>query len=236
MVSALTQFNLKLEYQKGHDNMVADVLGWVTTWLDQETMKSILDEVALGMAHQVEIHDPAMVEGDKCLEQEVCIPAGCPLVGMNVTNWAKAQREDPKLSAVLDWLKAQKQTNLIMLLVEHASSEEGKLILQNQQNFTIHQGALYIHSMPKGETEDLLLFVAPKAHCVAALNGCHQDAGHQGCDHTMSLLWEHFWWPGMTSQVQKSIKPAHIACSMRAICPKCPYIQLCLPLQCIPCT
>ena len=41
--------------------------------------------------------------------------------------------------------------------------------------------------MLKGENEDLLLFVVPKAHWNAALNGCHQDAGHQGCDHTLSL-------------------------------------------------
>ena len=26
------------------------------------------------------------------------------------------------------------------------------------------------------------------------------------CDHTLSLLWEHFWWPGMTNQMQQSIK------------------------------
>ena len=69
------------------------------------------------------------------------------------------------LSAVLDWLKAQKQTSLKMLLTEHTSSEEGKLILQNRQNFSIHQGALYLHLMPKGKTEDVLLFVVPRAHC-----------------------------------------------------------------------
>ena len=72
---------------------------------------------------------------------------------MHVTDWAAAQREDPMLSAVLDWLKAQKKTDLKALLAEHASSKEGWLILWNQQNFTIHQGALYMHSMPKGETE-----------------------------------------------------------------------------------
>ena len=47
----------------------------------------------------------------------------------------------------------------------------------------IHQGALYLCSMPKGETKDLLPFVVPKAHHVAVLNGCHRDAGHQGHDH-----------------------------------------------------
>ena len=76
------------------------------------------------------------------------------------------------LSTVLDWLKAQKQTNLKALLAEHTSSEVGKLILQNQQNFAIHQGTLYLCSTPKGETGALLLFMVPKAHHVATLNVC----------------------------------------------------------------
>ena len=60
--------------------------------------------------------------------------------------------------------------------------------------------------MPKGGNEDLLLFVVPKAHWTAALNGCHQDAGHQGCDHTLSLLQEHFCWPGMATQMRQVIR------------------------------
>ena len=48
----------------------------------------------------------------------------------------------------------------------------------NCQNFMTLQNALYLHSTPKGENEDLLLFVVLKAHRVAALNGCDRDAGH----------------------------------------------------------
>ena len=70
----------------------------------------------------------------------------------------------------------------------------------------IYQGALYLLLMPKGETEDLLLFVVPRAHQVTALNGCHRDVGHQGHDGTLSLLKECFWWPGMISKMQQSIK------------------------------
>ena len=70
----------------------------------------------------------------------------------------------------------------------------------------IHQKALYLRSMHKGKNEDLLLFVVPKAHQVTTLNGCHQDAGYQGHDHTLSLLQEQFWWPGMTSQMWQSIR------------------------------
>ena len=81
--------------------------------------------------HQANIHDSAIVESDHHLEQEVCVAAGCTLVQMHVMNWAEAQKEDPLLSAIPDWLNAQKKTELEALLVEHASSKEGKLILQN---------------------------------------------------------------------------------------------------------
>ena len=50
---------------------------------------------------------------------------------MHITDWSEAQREDPVLSAVLDWLEAQKKTDLKTLLGELASSQEDRLILQN---------------------------------------------------------------------------------------------------------
>ena len=65
--------------------MVADVLSWVTTQMNLETVKSILDGVTLGMVHHAEV-DLAVVEGDQCLEQEVHVSAGHPLVEMHVTD------------------------------------------------------------------------------------------------------------------------------------------------------
>ena len=107
---------------------------------------------------------------------------------MHVTDWTEAQRKDPVFNAVLDLLGAQKKTDLKALLADHASSEESQLILQNQPNFMIYQGALYLHSQPKGETKDLLLFVVHKAHWVATLNECHRDAGHQGSNCALSYV------------------------------------------------
>ena len=88
-------------------------------------VKSILNGVTLGAVQWAETHDPTMVESDHHLEQEVCVATGHVQVQMHVTDWAKAQTEDPALSAVLDWLGVQKKTDLKVLLVNHASSEEG---------------------------------------------------------------------------------------------------------------
>ena len=92
---------------------------------------------------------------------------------MHVTNRVAAQREDPKLDAVLHWLEAKKKIALRTLLGEHASNEEGQIVWKNCQNFMVLQDALYLRSTPKGDNEDLLLFIVPKVHWITALNGCH---------------------------------------------------------------
>ena len=48
-VGALVRFNFQLEYQKGWDNTVADVLSCITTHLSPEAVWSILDGVTLGV-------------------------------------------------------------------------------------------------------------------------------------------------------------------------------------------
>ena len=112
---------------------------------------------------------------------------------MHVTDWAVAQKEDPELDAVLQWLGSGKKADLRTLLGECIKSEEGQMVWRNCQNFTSPQGTLYLCSTPKGEDEDLLLFIVSKTHWTATLNGCHWDAGHQGHDCTLSLLQECFW-------------------------------------------
>ena len=106
---------------------------------------------------------------------------------MHVTDWAKAQKEDPELDAVLQWMGSRKKADLNTLLRECIKSKEGLMVWRNCQNFISLQGTLYLCSTPRGEDEDLLLFVVPKAHWTAALNRCHWDAGHQGCDCTLSV-------------------------------------------------
>ena len=92
------------------------------------------------------------------------VTAGQVLVEMHVTNWAVAQKEHSELDAVLQWLESKKKADLRTLLRECMMSEEGQMVRRNCQNFTNLQGTLYLCSTPKGENEDLLLFIVPKVH------------------------------------------------------------------------
>ena len=150
-VGALAKFNFWLEYQKGWDNTVLDVLSQITTHLGPEAMQSILDGVNLGAAQRAEGEDPAMVEGDQEKEKEVWVTAAWVLVEMHVINWSAAQKEDPELDAVLHWLEAKKKIDQRKLFGEHASSKEGWIVWRNHQNFMVLQDALYLGSMPKGK-------------------------------------------------------------------------------------
>ena len=123
-VGTLVRFNFQLEYQKGWDNTMADALSQITTHLSLGAIQSVLDEVTLGATHRAEGCDPAVVEGNHNIEKEVLVTAGWVLVEMHMTDWAKIQREDPVLNAVLNWLEAQKKSDMKTLLGEHASSEE----------------------------------------------------------------------------------------------------------------
>ena len=51
------------------------------------------------------------------------------------------------------------------------------------------KGLLYISTMPKGEEVVLAFLVQTNQHHVA-LNGVHQDVGHQGQQRTLTLLQE----------------------------------------------
>ena len=145
---------------------------------------------------------------------------------MHVTDWAVVQKEDPELDAVLQWLDSRKKADLRTLLGECIMKKEGEMVWRNCQNFISLQGTLYLCSTPKGEDKDLLLFVVPKVHQTAALNGCHQDAGHQDRDHTLSLLQECFWWPGMAKQMRQVIKTCRHCLQYEGSTPRAPLFPI----------
>ena len=123
---------------------------------------------------------------------------------LKLTNWEEAQGEDVLLATCRKWMSTRKDVPLQKrdallrtCMGEHSDSEEGKALFCIRNSFTMKKGMLYVNITPKGETEGLLAFVVPSAHRHAALNGMHQDAGHQGHQRMFALAQEHFWWPKM---------------------------------------
>ena len=82
------------------------------------------------------------------------------------------------------------------------------------------------HPLPALHPKRLLLFIVLKTHQTATLNCCHSDAGHQGHHHTLSLLQEHFWWPGMARQIRQVIKACKCCLQYEGGTPKAPLCPI----------
>ena len=119
-VAALANFNMSLEYQKGSDNKVADCLSQVTERLGKDSVKELMQQAkAGGEAGHAKANDPRMVQEDERLDNEVILQAKSMIarkvVFRNVADkhWIRAQKDDPVLCHVQDWLtqpKGDKQT------------------------------------------------------------------------------------------------------------------------------
>ena len=55
----------------------------------------------MGASQRAGRENPAIIENDQQLEQEVQVTTGQVLAEMHVTDWAAVQKEDPELNAVL---------------------------------------------------------------------------------------------------------------------------------------
>ena len=97
---------------------MADALSQVTAHLGPEAVQAILDGATVGTSQRAERENPAIIKGDQQLEKEVGVATGQVLVEMHVTDWAAAQKQDPQLNAVLQWLESKKKADLRMLLRE----------------------------------------------------------------------------------------------------------------------
>ena len=75
-VSALAKYDFWLEYQKGWDNAVADALSQVMACLEPEAVWAILDGATVGTSQRAEREDPAIIESNQQLEQEVGVATG----------------------------------------------------------------------------------------------------------------------------------------------------------------
>ena len=74
-----------------------------------------------------------------------------------------------------------------------------------QKEFTSQDNLLYLQATPTNSQDTVQVFVVPTADWQAAIDGCHHSAGHQGHDHTLSLMKERFWWLGMSQALLKAV-------------------------------
>ena len=225
-VRALVWFNFKLEYQKGCDNTVVDTLSQVTTWLDLDTMRSILNVLALGSVQWAKYTTPPVLRMAITWSKRYVLPQAMHLYKcMLLIGLMPRRRNCCWVQCWIGWRHRRRQIWRHFWQNTPPAKKAGwsygisRILQFIREPYTCAQ-------CPKVRPKIFYSFVVPKAHHVTTLNRCHRDVGHQGCDHTMSLLQEHFWWPCMANQMQQSIKSCACCLQHEGNLSKAPLHQL----------
>ena len=132
-VESLIGFTFSIEYEKGWDNAAAVALSQVTSKLDVETVKSILDRVTVGSTGRADAHNPVVAETDdkkhkQVKEATIQASATHTHVNLHMTGWP--------LNGKIQYLRhrligspIRKLQNLKHLLADDTNNEEGIAIL-----------------------------------------------------------------------------------------------------------
>ena len=127
------------------------------------------------------------------------------LATTNVIDWKQEQKEDAVLYQVAKHLRVPRHT-FRAALHKVLDKKATATYVKAKEQLLIKNGLLYRKSQQGQADETVFQFVVPQRHRGAALDGCHQEAAHQGQRHSATLMQEHFWWPGMTRDLRNRIK------------------------------
>ena len=211
-VAAMAGYNFEIQYVRGSDNKVADALSQVGGRLDEDDVKELLDQWAIKelLSHAVrygvpraESDDPRVTQEHEKTEGEVIMQARMlaetkrNYQNLADSQWVVTQRGDKAIPLIMDWLHRRKDDHrtLDQYLKYQVPDAEHHVYAAHQKDFVLKRNLLYLRVTPKRSNEDVLAFVVPGLKRQAAIYGCHRYLGHQGRDHTLSLLRERLWWP-----------------------------------------
>ena len=109
-VTLMARYNMTIEYLKGADNKVADLMSRVPEQLDPETVTILLNHARNSDYPQAEADDPWVMEEQQRINEDVILQAH-QLVKQDKhfrnlmnRNWVHSQMEDLVIRHVIDWI------------------------------------------------------------------------------------------------------------------------------------
>jgi hypothetical protein len=198
--SDLGNYNFDIIYRAGRNNTDADALSRYphhkiidqqqheNIKIDNSTVKTICKYITPALIDTLPALSLNIIEATETPMQ--------PIAQLELREIRKAQRQDQLIEkwriATID--KTLPQFNTL----------PGDIIMKkNFENFIIKRGILYRNLHENEEIIEQL--VIPNCYKREILEGFHDDCGHPGRDRTLRLLRERYFWPGITTDVEKHV-------------------------------
>ena len=188
-VAALARYNMTIEYLKGADNKIVDILSQVSQRLDPEAVTVLLNHAQNSDIPWAEADNPRVMDEHQKIDEEVILRAHQMVKQdkhfrylMN-RDWGDTQMQDPVISKVIGWIqqpKVNKNTLDEFMKARGVPEIDQRPYAQRQSDFVLRDNLLFLNVTPANSTETMSVFVVLEHKCQAAIDGCHWSAGHQG--------------------------------------------------------
>ena len=144
------------------------------------------------------------------------------------SQWCELQDKDPDIKALKIQLKGGKTLSKQEL---SKSSPELKIYVREIDKMVMKDEVVY-RLITDGKGMDWQQLVIPKSHRDWALRGIHDDVAHFGCETTLRLARQRFFWPYMSAAVENKVKNCERCIRRKAVPQKAPMssIQVHTPL------
>ena len=169
-VAAMAGYNMTIEYLKGTDNKVSDLMSRVHEWLDLETVTILLNHAWYSDIPWAEADDPHVMEEHQKIDEDVILQAH-QLVKQDKRfqnlmnrNWVDSQMEDPVIRHVIDWIQCPRaNTNTLDEFMRTRGIPEinRRYYTQRLKDFVLKDNLLFLNLTPSNSTETISVFVVP---------------------------------------------------------------------------
>ena len=188
-------------------------------------VKAILDNATTPLEERAELGIKPAADGPVSSQQESLVARLARFATTNVTDWKLEQKEDPILYQIVKHCKSS-HNDFQEALASLTDRKSIDAFVKSKDRFLLKNGLLYRKSVQGLIKETIFQFVVPQTHRSAALDGCHQEAAHQGQKRSLSLMQECFWWPGMAQDLQTRIRKCGRCRKFEAAAPIAPMQPL----------
>ena len=169
-VTTIAGYSMTVEYLKGADNKVANLMSGVPEWLDLEVVTILLNHTRNSDVPRAEADDPRVMEEHQRINEDVILWAH-QLVKQDKHfqnlmnwNWVHSQMEDLVLCHVIDWIQHPRaNTNTLDEFMRARSVPEldRRYYAQWQKDFVLKDNLLFLNITPSNSTETISVFVDP---------------------------------------------------------------------------
>ena len=174
----LSEFNCKIEYKKGKDNFIADMLSRIPNPKEECQVESLNDQEMAQKALDSMKNSFILVRQNEEKFLKDLISGG-----KDFSEW---QKEDPELYSIISDLDNNKNENFFV------SNRDKRLY--------------HISNKSRFDDEQHIQLVIPKSLRLEVIENTHLQHGHFGIEKTYANLKTKYYWPGMYKETVKYVE------------------------------